>query len=107
MPSIKHPTDRLNFSIVSFDGVAIAFSYETMIGFSVPGHEWAIRENNWGPTTGKHLNYLDPDKKKRIPYDEFTTLYHERTTRYRREGILASLKLPLVLFDNRKPYADG
>lgn len=70
-PQIDHPTDRSNFSIVRLSGVTLAYSYETIVGFQTPGHLWTVIENQWGPTTGKHLNWLDDDKTNRIPPDEF------------------------------------
>ena len=68
---IEHPTDRPNFSIVHLNGYAVAFSYETPIGFAIGPRPWVLRENDWGPTTGKHLNNLDERKDERIPGVEF------------------------------------
>lgn len=57
------------------------FSYSTIVAFSAPGlHDeigryTAVRENDWGPTTGKHLNWIDNgDKKSRLPSDKFEAL---------------------------------
>ncbi len=70
---ISHPTDKANFSIVELGEIEIAFSYQTPIGFNLyDGKGWVIRYNAWGPTTGKHMNWLDdrgPDY--RIPGDSF------------------------------------
>ena len=56
---------------VSFpDNFTLYYSYETIIAFTTPGIT-CISENNWGPTTGKHLNCIDDDKSKRLPRDEF------------------------------------
>ena len=41
------------------------FSYETLIGVN-----GKVSVNNWSNTTGKFLNELEPDKKKRIEHDE-------------------------------------
>lgn len=41
------------------------FSYNTVIAFIFKG-ELVIRKNDWSTTTGKHLNWIDDDKKKRI-----------------------------------------
>ena len=35
------------------------------------GNELVISENVWGTTTGKHLNWINEDKTKRIPNKEF------------------------------------
>lgn len=39
-------------------GFDFYFSYRTLVAVRVPGHT-IIRENVWGPTTGKHLNAID------------------------------------------------
>ena len=46
------------------------FSYKTLVAFN---HKslWGngglvIRKNIWGTTTGKHLNWIDDDKSKRV-----------------------------------------
>mgnify|MGYP003659818456 FL=1 len=46
------------------------FSYETLIAFR--GDEGLIiRENVWGNTTGKHLNWIDDDKSIRVNKEVF------------------------------------
>lgn len=63
---IEHPTDRPNFSMLYFEGVKLWFSYETLVGVRVAG-KTLVAKNAWGPTTGKHLNYIDNgDKETRI-----------------------------------------
>ena len=58
------------------DDLTVYFSYETMIGFKVDGQFPTVRENVWGPTTGKHLNYIDGgDKSSRVDKTEFNRLY--------------------------------
>ena len=72
--SIDHPTDKPNFSIVQLDDSSVAFSYNTPIGFATALGGWTTRENDWGPTTGKHLNWLDDDQgvtADRLDSDEF------------------------------------
>ena len=50
------------------------FSYNTIIAFRDNGH-FVVRENDWGPTTGKHLNWLDDgDKSNRTPGEKFNQL---------------------------------
>lgn len=68
--SIDHPTDRPNFTLVEVGSLQLAFSYKTVIGFNDAWSGWVLRENEWGPTTGKHLNWLDMDAD-RIPGEEF------------------------------------
>lgn len=35
------------------------YSYRTLVAFRTPDAGLVVRENNWGPTTGKHLNWID------------------------------------------------
>jgi hypothetical protein len=76
---VKHPKDTVNFCVVQLPKCDLAFSYETLIGvrqtqttgLSTSGSwQWVLSQNNWGPTTGKHLNWLDNDKDTRVPHAE-------------------------------------
>ena len=51
--------------------LTLLFSYETLVGFAVPGIGRVRSENVWGPTTGKHLNAW-PAKFERVPRETFT-----------------------------------
>lgn len=69
--SVSHPTDNVNFVQVNLSGyTTIFFSYETPIAFYNAG-DLVIRENAWSTTTGKHLNWINPDKSIRISGKEF------------------------------------
>ena len=46
------------------------YSYETLVAFHING-EFHIIKNYWGPTTGKHLNWIDNDKAAREDADTF------------------------------------
>ena len=57
------------------NGIEYYFSYNTLVAFN---HKslWAdgglvIRQNIWGNTTGKHLNWIDADKSKRVNTETF------------------------------------
>ncbi|TFG23158.1 MAG: hypothetical protein EU529_08185 [Promethearchaeota archaeon] len=54
--------------------LTLYFSYKTVIAFSNYKYGFVISENIWSMTTGKHLNWLDSDKKRRIPHKEFQKL---------------------------------
>lgn len=56
--SIDHPTNRPNFTEVVIGELTIWFSYRTPIAFRVGYGPLVARENEWGPTTGKHFGYL-------------------------------------------------
>lgn len=68
--------------VVSMGSVTVWFSYRTPIAFVVHGHNRVVHENDWGPTTGKHLNWIDGGdkdaKKRRIDSDTFERLWKER-----------------------------
>lgn len=68
---VTHPTDLPNFCIVHLPKISIAFSYETPIAYSTAGTGWQVTDRSWSKTTGKHLNYMEDDKKKRIPNEEW------------------------------------
>ncbi len=59
------------------DSLVLYFSYSTPIAFDTPLTGTVVRENVWGPTTGKHLNAVDGGsaeaKKARISSDKFET----------------------------------
>jgi hypothetical protein len=54
--------------------ITVYFSYKTIIAFRFKGN-LVVRENEWGPTTGKHLNAIDEDKKSRISGKTFELIY--------------------------------
>lgn len=59
--------------------ITVWFSYKTPIAFRVNGHERVVRENTWGPTTGKHLNAIDDgDKRNRVSAEKFKQLWEEQ-----------------------------
>lgn len=48
--------------------IDVYFSYKTPVAFRTTSTGLIVRENDWGPTTGKHLNAIDGgDKKTRVP----------------------------------------
>jgi len=71
-----------NTTTIEIGNKRIYFSYKTPIAFYTPsGHECAglvVRQNDWGPTTSKHLNAIDGgNKAARIPGAEFERLLSE------------------------------
>lgn len=54
--------------------ITLWYSYHTVVAFETNKHGFVISENTWGPTTGKHLNWIDDDKKNRVPYHQFEDL---------------------------------
>lgn len=62
-----------NFTTVETNNVRYWFSYKTCIAYQpLDGSPRVVRRNDWGPTTGKHLNYIDGgDKASRLEGDDF------------------------------------
>lgn len=50
------------------------FSYETLVAFKING-EFHISKNYWGTTTGKHLNWINDNKKIREDAETFEANY--------------------------------
>ena len=84
--SINHPTDKVNFSLVYVGSLTLAFSYQTIIAFQQGWGSWVVHENDWGPTTGKHLNWVNDEKKGRLPDDEFDAQLRAALVRLAIEG---------------------
>lgn len=61
-----------NFNRVTVGRIDLYFSYETVVAFQLGGEDIVISENNWGTTTGKHLNWINTDKSIRVSSEEFT-----------------------------------
>lgn len=53
----------------------IYYSYDTIVAFRGTNSKGVyfdcVIRNYWGTTTGKHLNFIEPDKKKRLDRAEF------------------------------------
>jgi hypothetical protein len=74
LPEVE--TRRPNFFIMRYGALIVYQSYETRVGFRLGPHLVVLR-NYWGPTTGKHLNLIDPDKKIRVDQEKFDKLWRE------------------------------
>ena len=67
-------TTAVNALRVSVGAVDVYFSYRTPVAYSLDGCSPIVRRNEWGPTTGKHLNAIDGgDKCARVDVDTFQT----------------------------------
>ena len=58
---------------ISIGNLELYFSYDTVVAFRYKGKTY-VSENCWGATTGKHLNAIEPDKKRRIKREVFKNL---------------------------------
>ena len=73
---IRLTKEANNLHRLELDDITIWFSYETPIAFRCTIKETAfnmfvITKNIWSPTTGKHLNIINPDKKIRVDNSNF------------------------------------
>ena len=70
----NYSSDNYGAHCLKFNAGAFTyyFSYRTLVAFDSPESGLVVRENEWGPTTGKHLNWIDGgDKASRVSADEF------------------------------------
>ena len=60
------------------EGNKFYFSYKTLVAFRKRGNKMVITKNYWNTTTGKHLNWINRDKKDRVDQDTFNKLYSDQ-----------------------------
>lgn len=58
-----------NFNEVVINDVTYYFSYNTIIAID-DQNGLKISKNEWSNTTGRHLNFINTNKKIRIDHDE-------------------------------------
>lgn len=62
-------------------GLRVWFSYKTPVAFKAGSEPVRVRRNDWGPTTGKHLNAIDGGaadaKKRRVDSEVFERMLGE------------------------------
>lgn len=61
-------------STVTLGNLSVTFSYTTPVAFQHPRTGSVCSENVWSMTTGKHLNTVETDKKRRVPHNLFESL---------------------------------
>ena len=66
---------------VDFDNFRLYYSYETIVAYYDLQDGLVCSTNVWGTTTGKHLNWIEPDKKRRIEYGRFEVMLQEMLKR--------------------------
>lgn len=59
---------------VDFDSFRLYYSYKTIVAYYDTQDGLVCSENVWGTTTGKHLNWIQPDKKERVKSEKFDTM---------------------------------
>lgn len=66
---------------VNFENFRLYYSYGTIVAYSDISQGLVCSENVWGTTTGKHLNWIQSDKKKRVKNDVFQSMLKEMLER--------------------------
>lgn len=56
--------------VIDVGCLSFYYSYKTIVAFK-SREGLVISTNEWSKTTGKHLNWINEDKSKRIPREEF------------------------------------
>lgn len=89
VPTITHPTNRPNYTVVSTPEANVYYSYETPIEFSTrgrrvvadapaPGAPGATPSGKWSPTTAKHVTLASANgTAERLPWAEFVDALSE------------------------------
>ena len=69
---------------VNIGSLVLWFSYETVVAFRSPESDGrVVCENEWGTTTGKHLNWIDNgNKKDRLDYETFNAKLNETLAKF-------------------------
>lgn len=64
--------------LLSTDKYDLYYSYTTIVAFHIDDKDVVVRQNDWGVTTGKHLNWIDGgNKKARIPSVQFEAMLRQ------------------------------
>ena len=62
------------------------FSYRTVVAFQAPGGPIIVHRNDWGPTTGRHLNAIDGGSREakaaRLDRAAFAAAFSAAVDRY-------------------------
>lgn len=71
-------TFKGNLTVVGVGDVTCFFSYTTLVAVDIDG-DLNVHQNDWGSTTGKHLNNIDGGEKEakeqRLSAAEFDALF--------------------------------
>jgi hypothetical protein len=70
-PDVEYTENTLIIAMNNKQGLWLYFSYKTCVAFCTYDTGMVISENCWSTTTGKFLNSINPDKKRRLERKEF------------------------------------
>ena len=92
MPTIKSYGDYSSDNYgahtlqVTIGTLTLFFSYKTVVAFENRGG-LVCSENCWAQTTGKHLNWIEPNKRARVKRPEFERLLAETMADHGLQGV--------------------
>lgn len=66
---------------VDFDNFCLYYSYKTIVAYYDITDGLVCSTNAWGVTTGKHLNWIEPNKKNRVENSRFNVMLEEMLER--------------------------
>lgn len=61
----------VNCLAMAVGAMVFYYSYSTIIAYQDPTDGCVVSENVWSTTTGKHLNWIEGDKKSRVGNSKF------------------------------------
>lgn len=71
------------------------FSYETLVAFKQPGKDVIVHTNDWGNTTGKHLNQIDGgganSRRDRLSKLQFEKAYYLAFSNEAKNGSVSAI----------------
>lgn len=67
---------------VTVGSLTVYFSYKTPVAFHTPQDGTVCSKNVWSVTTGKHLNWIQPEKSKRLDHTVFAQRFAQALARY-------------------------
>lgn len=67
---------------IETDGIELWYSYETIVAYRDFEDGLVVTQNRWGVTTGKHLNFIHEDKKRRKDADTFEKMLKDAIARH-------------------------
>lgn len=72
----------VNSLMVDLGEIDLYYSYETIVAYRDAQEGLVCCENVWGVTTGKHLNWIQSDKKSRVKRNEFDKMLADALARH-------------------------
>lgn len=68
--------------LVDLGEIEFYYSYETIVAYKDAKDNLVVSENVWGVTTGKHLNWINDNKKQRVNNTEFREMLRRAIDRH-------------------------